>query len=110
MTLFERMKKIKDRVRALLLAHPHLRDNDHRLVATYHKFEADLLLKSETLSIKTTTALELLEMYAENKLTSSDAITRVRRKLQETERPTRGKLWAERHAEAEVVRTNIHDL
>ena len=37
MKLLPEMAKIKDRVKALLVKHPHLRDSDNRLIATIWK-------------------------------------------------------------------------
>jgi hypothetical protein len=96
MKIFEKYKNIRPRVEALLMQNPRLRDNDSALVANYLYHE---LGGTEGMNGKS--AKDLLTMIANNELTSADAITRVRRKLQEECPELRGEKYAERKHEAE---------
>lgn len=97
MKLFEFHKHIKPRVQALLEGTARLRDNDDALVANYlyHEMGGKEGLKGKT-------AEDLLKLIASGDLTSGDAITRVRRKIQEECPHLRGSKYAERKQEAEA--------
>ncbi len=81
--------KIKDKVQRLLENYPHLRDSDEKLTAN--------IWLSET--PKDATAFEVLQMYAEKKLTNAESIRRSRAKLQEENPELRGKNYELRHKE-----------
>ena len=70
-------KDLTSKVRSLLRKHPHLRDNDRKLASCIWHKEAGLphSLKS---------GHDLLEMYAEGKLTNAESIRRTRQKIQQT--------------------------
>lgn len=95
-----KISPISDRVAKLLTSHPHLRDDDYKLVANIWHQEAHHIGTAD-----------ILKLYASQRLTCADTITRARRKLQEENVHLRGKLWAARHKEEEVVKEDLrtHD-
>jgi len=103
MKLLPEMAKIKDRVKALLVKHPHLRDNDNKLIASIWHY--DLL----RMGIKTTSisAAGFLLYYADKQLTNAESIRRVRQKLQEENSDLRGTVNEARQKEGEAVRKEI---
>ena len=103
MKLLPEMAKIKDRVKALLVKHPHLRDSDNRLIATIWKYD----LTKMNMSVWGITAINFLELYSKNKLTNAETIRRVRQKLQEENPELRGTVNEARQEQAEEVRKQI---
>lgn len=103
MSLFKQMKDIRSNVEELLVNYPHLRDNDYKLVATYHLFELGGREKANQI-----TASEFLEKYANGKLTNTESIRRVRAKLQEDNPRLRGTKWSERKKSGEKF--NVREL
>lgn len=91
-------------VKQLLTEKPHLRDSDDKLVANFWHKELALM----NIEPKDITAFELLQYFADGKLTKPESIMRVRRKLQEEFYELRGKLWAERHGEQEKVKEQLY--
>lgn len=91
MNLFIQMKEIKEMVKHLLIKHPHLRDDDFKLVATFLLFE----MGGRDVTDKMT-ATEFLKAYSESKLTNFESIRRVRQKLQEENPDLRGSKWVSR--------------
>ena len=104
MRLFEEMKTNKNRVRALLVKHPHLRDDDNRLIATYWFFQLGRH------KVEAMTATDFMHYYAEGNLTKAESIRRVRQKLQEQEPSLRGENYHSRKDDGNDTRTDIHDL
>ena len=103
MKLLPEMAKIKDRVKALLVKHPHLRDSDNRLIATIWKLD---LLKMG-LDIETFSTSDFLLFYSKAYLSNSETIRRVRQKLQEENPDLRGTVNEARQREGEAVRKTI---
>jgi hypothetical protein len=103
--IVSKMKSIKEDVRSLLLEHEHYKDNDQKLIAAYYYRH---YIKKELPNVKT--AVEFLHDLADGKIPSPDTITRVRRKLQETEEELRGKKYKERHQLETETRNEIHEL
>lgn len=103
--MIEKMIKIKDDVRELLVKYPKYRDSDARLIAAfyYKKYGKDNAFQNMT-------AFEFLKLFANSEYVLPDAITRVRRKLQEEDKSLRGEKYKSRHTEEEDVRLNIHNL
>lgn len=95
--MLNKIVKTKDRVEELLTRYPILRDDDNKLMAR--------IWKEESLSH---TAKDLLIEIGNGKLTSAEAITRARRKLQEQNPGLRGKAYALRHKHEVTVRNNIN--
>jgi hypothetical protein len=103
MKLIREMSLVKDRVKALLVKHPHLRDSDNKLIATIWKLDL-ILIKHRMLDIS---AMEFLKLYADNQLTNAETIRRVRQKLQEENPDLRGTVNEARQKEGEEVRKEI---
>ena len=93
-----RIKTLERTITGLLTNHPHLRDNDRKLVATvwWQKVGEPL----EYLVGK-----DILKMYADGDLPDVDSITRCRRRLQEVREDLRGIKWESRHkSENEIIK------
>lgn len=101
----EKFKDTQIAVYQLLVKHPHLRDSDSRLVASYHTYEMGG--KQVCLS---TSAYDYMMAVIEGKLTNAESITRARRKVQETHADLRGKNYAERKSAEAKVRENIKKI
>ena len=78
--------KAKDKVRNLLINNKRLRDSDNKLIATFWFQELKMLV----IDTNEITGFELLELFAESKLTNAETIRRIRAKLQETNKELRG--------------------
>jgi len=103
MKLLPEMSQVKDRVKALLEKHPHLRDSDNKLIATIWKFD---LLKIG-IRPRLANAEYFLELYSKEKLTNAETIRRVRQKIQEENPDLRGTVNEARQKEGEEVRKQI---
>ncbi len=103
MRLIREMSLVKDRVKALLVKHPHLRDSDNRLIATIWKYD----LINMNLSHYRISGYDFLVLYSEGKLTNAETIRRVRQKLQEENPELRGTVNDLRKQQAEEVRKDI---
>lgn len=101
--IFEQIQNIKDRVKALLIQYPHLRDDDMRLIGIYYYYES-----GGKEFFDTATALTFLRMFSEGKLTHPESIRRVRAKLQEEIPALRGKSYKKRKDEGEDFSRNIN--
>jgi hypothetical protein len=82
---FNQMKRIKERVKFLLTKTPHLRDSDAKLIATFWHSEIGGTEKLELM-----TGMDLLHLFANGKLTSTESIRRVRCKIMEQYPELRG--------------------
>ncbi len=103
MRLIREMSLVKDRVKALLEKHPHLRDSDNRLIATIWKFD----LYHRDLIVDETTAIQFLDLYARKQLTNAETIRRVRQKIQEENPELRGTVNDLRQEQGQEVRKEI---
>ena len=103
MKLIREMSLVKDRVKALLEKHPHLRDSDNKLIATVWKYD---VIKMD-LSHYRISGYDFLVLYAENKLTNAETIRRVRQKIQEENPDLRGTVNEARQEQGESVRKEI---
>ena len=103
MRLIREMSLVKDRVKALLEKHPHLRDSDNKLIATI--WQNDLL--NMHIEPKDIRGFDLLSLYANGRLTNSETIRRVRQKIQEENPNLRGTVNEARQKEGEEVRKQI---
>ena len=101
--IFLQMKTAKDKVAYLLRNHPHLRDSDSKLIATFWHNEMNKASSSMT-------GLEVLQAMAEGRLTKAESIRRVRQKLQEENLELRGEVWLEKKLISEQIRSQIKDL
>ena len=85
--------KTTDKVESLLIQHPHLRDDDNKLIATIWKWQ---IAEVMNLPYNTMKAEELLKMVATHKLASTESIRRSRCKLQELKPALRGLKYEDR--------------
>lgn len=99
------IKELTDKVKALLQAHPHLRDSDKRLVANIWVYD---VTSNHNKNIENVTSLELLNDLAEGMLTNYDSITRARRKVQELYPELRGQKYTDRKQEEKDTREYIN--
>ena len=103
MKLLPEMAKIKDRVKVLLINHEHLRNSDNRLISNiWIRDIIQMKLNPHTLK-----AYDFLSLYAEEKLTNTETIRRVRQKIQEENPELRGTVNEARQKEGEEVRKEI---
>jgi hypothetical protein len=97
------MSLVKDRVKALLVKHPHLRDSDNKLIATIWKQD----LYNLNLNPNDILAITFLNLYSQQNLTNSESIRRVRQKIQEENPELRGTVNEARQKEGEAIRKEI---
>tara|TARA_R100001440_G_scaffold38976_1_gene58622 strand:- start:442 stop:747 length:306 start_codon:yes stop_codon:yes gene_type:complete len=79
-------KTLLNKIRIYLTLHPETRDCDRKLTTMVWKGEVDKY--GTFVSIH-----NFFDLYKNSKLTNSDSITRVRRKLQEEDKTLRGQKW-----------------
>jgi len=103
MRLIREMSAIKDRVKALLEKHPHLRNCDRKLTATIWKFD----LLTTAINPDNFTAIGFLDIYSKGHLTNAETIRRVRQKIQEENPDLRGTVNDLRREQGEEVRKEI---
>ena len=101
----KKLSKTKEKVITLLQQHPHLRDSDERLVATFWMTEA-----GGKDALERMTSLEFLMKYIEGVYTSSDSITRMRRKVQEDNESLRGQTYYKRQKLEKEFREEIRHI
>ena len=106
MKLIREMSLVKDRVKALLVKHPHLRDDDNKLIATIWKFQ---LIKMD-LDPNTTPTYNFFSLYSQRKLINAETIRRVRQKIQEENPELKGTVNEARQEQGEEVRKQIKNL
>ena len=82
--------RAKDKVERLLKTHPHFRDSDNKLIAAYWFSE----IKRKGIDIDKMSAIDLLHLFADSKLTNPETIRRSRAKLQEEDSSLRGKNYS----------------
>lgn len=103
MKLIREMSQVKDRVKALLEKHPHLRDSDNKLIANI--WNQDLLnMKIDPFQM---VAMSFLNLYSKQLLTNAETIRRVRQKIQEENPDLRGTVNEARQKEGEAVKKEI---
>ena len=103
MKLIREMSLVKDRVKDLLVKHPHLRNDDYKLFATIWKFDL-LKMREDPHEI---TGERLLFLYSDQQLTNAETIRRVRQKIQEENPDLRGTVNEARQEQGEQVRKQI---
>ena len=103
MKLIREMSLVKDRVKALLIKHPGLRDSDNMLIAIIWQQD----LRNKNLPSISTTAYVFLNLYSKGELTNAETIRRVRQKLQEENPDLRGTVNEARQEQGEEVRKKI---
>lgn len=99
------MEYIKDTtiniVKDLITKHPHLRDNDNKLLANVW-YQSVTPLQEEW--------LDFLALIANGELPSSESIRRCRQKLQELNPKLRGELWDKRHKMQIQIKQELKDM
>lgn len=105
MKLIREMSLVKDRVKYLLAAWPHLRNNDNKLIANI--WNQDLLKMGHNNA--TLSASNFLALYATGQLSNAETIRRVRQKIQEENPELRGTAYSERQKQGEEVRKEIKE-
>ena len=94
-------------VRKLLADVKSTRDSDNKLVSAYWNLE----LKAQGINIHEITARELLVHIWNGNLSSTESITRCRRKVQELSPELRGEKWDIRHNELqEEVVSEVREM
>ena len=101
------VKSLQQRVEKLLISYPHLRDSDEKLIANI--WAQDVKSKQNS-TIGSMSAKEVLTLFANKNLTSSETIRRTRQKVQEKNENTRGSAWKMRHKEEVDTRQNINKV
>jgi hypothetical protein len=97
----EQLKNVKERVTHLLNYRESCKDDDNILIANYWWFEIG---KD---NINQTSAIQLMQLFVDKKLTSPETIRRCRQKLQEEFPELRGKSYKTRKKEGEIVKQKI---
>jgi len=95
-----KLLNIRDRVRRLLEDHPHVKDSDNQLM---------IRLWGEELDENGNSWDSFPLLFRANILTTPEAITRCRRKLQEKNKSLRGVNYLKRHQEQEVVKDELRE-
>ena len=101
MSLYKQTVKIKDRVKAILLEKPEMRDNDYRLLAVLWMREVGAE------RINQMTAFELLKHLAIGKLSHPESVRRIRAKLQEEHIELRGAKYKQRQQDGDDFTQSI---
>jgi len=96
------ISKTKRIVLTFLTKHPHLRDDDNKLLATIWANEFGGKDKC-----KEFTAFSFLEMLSKGELLNSESIRRMRQKLQEENENLRGPNYAKRKSKEAKVKRDL---
>jgi hypothetical protein len=96
-------KTLMEKIRVYLSLHPETRDCDRTLTTLIWTGE----LNKFTDEYVQTSLQSFLRSYRDGKLTSSDSITRARRKLQEEDKTLRGEKWYLRKKLQEQYRQRV---
>jgi hypothetical protein len=104
-TLFSEMVQVKDRVRLLLGAHPHLRDNDYKLYSTFIAYQIGGVDKLKEMS-----GYALLTDIANGKYVHFESVRRIRARIQEQDPELRGENYYKRKKGGEITAKNISEL
>jgi len=100
----QKIKEATNPVKAILIKHPSLRDDNPRLVANIWYEE----LKS--LGIEITPQIKKVLTLISTELTSAESITRASRSLQNAVPDLRGKDWEKRQAYAPKVKKELREI
>jgi hypothetical protein len=98
-------KALRQRIEKLLVALPHCRDDDQKLIANVWQHEAiELVSKTKYTELK---AVELLGYIAQGKLSNPESIRRMRQKIQEQQPILRGETYMKRQKHQGEVKKEI---
>ena len=101
-----KLLKTRTRVIDLLKEHPHLRDNDERLIANI--WRQDLMIVG--VDIKQLSAMHLLKRFAEGQLTNPESVRRTRQKIQQHNIELRGNTFVERGNRQEEIVNELEQM
>jgi hypothetical protein len=90
-------------VKSALTDYPELRDSDAKLIAILWTVE----LSESGYALSNLPTQKFMQILADGKLTSSETITRVRRRLQEQYPELRGAKYNQRQANQEKVKKDL---
>jgi len=99
------IKKKTKVISYLLEKYPHLRDDDYKLIATVWKMEVE-----QDNNIRTMSAMKLLTLMANGKLSNPESIRRSRQKIQQEVESLRGENYYKRHKHQVDVVDQLHDM
>lgn len=101
----KKLSKTKEKVITLLQQHPHLRDSDERLIATFWMGEV-----GGKEALENMTAFEFLTKFVNGVYTSTESICRMRRKVQEDDESLRGQTYYKRQKLEKEFREEIRHI
>lgn len=102
--LLKAMSSNKDMVKHLLTIHPHLRDDDFKLIANIWYHEAGGKRSAEM------TAYDFFEAFSCGKYAHPETIRRIRQKIQEEVPELRGKSYKVRQSKSKEIRKTIKTI
>lgn len=91
---------MQDKVEKILIDLPHCRDCDPYLI--YEIWSKEMQVDINDISL-----LDTLSLWKNKKISHPSAIMRARRKVQEQNPKTRGKVWEQRHEKQRDVRKDL---
>ena len=100
----QRIKEATNPVKAILIKHPSLRDDNPRLVANIWYEEL------QSLGIEITPQINKVLTLISTELTSAESITRASRSLQNAVPDLRGKDWEKRQAHAPKIKKELKEI
>lgn len=102
--MIPQLLKIKEAVTSLLEKHPHLRDDDNKLIATIWRCEVGKE------NMDGLSALAFLIYFAKGRLSSAESIRRSRQKIQEDRPELRGLNYKNRQRKGEETKILINKI
>lgn len=103
--MIQEITNIKNRVTYLLQKYEHLRNDDHKLIASMYYHMAQLRIKNDKYS-----AMDFLKDFSIGKYPSPESIRRCRQKIQEDNPSLRGSSYKERQSKAKIFKTQIKSI
>lgn len=103
--MIQEISNIKNKVIFLLSNYEHLRNDDHKLIASMYYHMAQLKIKDDKY-----TAMDFLYDFSNGKYPSPESIRRCRQKIQEDQPHLRGSSYKERHSKAKEFKTQIKNV
>jgi hypothetical protein len=102
--MIRQIKNIKEKVKALLIRYPHLRDSDVKLVSNIWHSQIGAGKAKEI------SGFDFLASFANGNFINPESIRRIRQKIQEQNVELRGKSYKARKAHAKEMKKQIHTL
>lgn len=107
--MITQIKHIKNKVIDLLTKHPHLRDDDNKLIATIWNKETGVDEKNVFIS-QQTTAFDFFEAFSAGQYTNPESVRRCRQKVQEQNPELRGNAYKNRKEIGEEFKNEIFSV